>query len=106
MIHGPRHWEPDTHPLRSDSARIRQRSRIVLQYEPEEKQAIDWLSRCPDCIELPPLFAGLRGHASRVIAKSLRWPTEVNALVKLWRNAKSPPLQPRPLDPHPLETPE
>jgi hypothetical protein len=62
--------------LRQDPARAaarhhRERSRITIQFTPEEKQAIDWLSRCPHTIELPPPFRALRRCAARQIAKVL-----------------------------------
>lgn len=62
--------------LRQDPAKAaarhhRERARITIQCSPEEKQAIDWLSRCPHTIELPPPFRALRRCAARQIAKCL-----------------------------------
>lgn len=57
-------------------------NRITCIYEPEEKRAIDWLSRCPVVDRLPKEWQPLAGKAARAIAKQLDL-ARLQQLVKL-----------------------
>ena len=64
----------------------RERSRVTLQFTPEEKQAVAWLSRMPEPMrrQLPPKFRRLAGSAERTIAKELSG-AALRALAELHR---------------------
>lgn len=58
------------------------RNRITCKYSPEEKRAIDWLSRCPCPDKLPASWKPLANTAARAIAKALNL-KQLAALVAL-----------------------
>jgi len=82
-------WERKSNQKQTAERCRRQKSRVVVQYAPDEKQAIDWLSRCPDNVTLPQELEPLRKKAARVIAKTLDWPRQMGALVDAWEIRKA-----------------
>lgn len=58
-------------PARVKARREREKNRITIQLNREEKTAVDWLSRLSPATEMPRPFAALRGSPARQIAKVL-----------------------------------
>jgi hypothetical protein len=79
------------HSPRNTPRHIRERSRVTLQFTPEEKQAVAWLSRIPEPMrrKLPAKYRALAGSAARTIAKELSG-SALRELAELHRNTTAP----------------
>jgi len=87
-------WPSNTNPKGPNRAN-RQRNRIAIQLEDNEKPAIDWLSRLPDGVDLPKPFQALKRCPARIIAKTLSGP-QIRKLAAIHRrhhptNGAQPP---------------
>lgn len=92
---GPR-WNSPVQAKRSAARLARDRSRVTVQLTPQEKQAVDWLSRLDTRTELPSPFRALRGTPARQLVKILSV-NQLRRLTQLFTAIRTPP---------PVETPE
>jgi len=89
MKEWPKSNNPDT-PGRAE----RQKNRIAIQLVGHEKRAIEWLSRCPDGVELAKPFVALRRCPARIIAKTLSG-KQIASLAKIYAR-QNPEAKPEP----------